>query len=244
MLNAVGFIHQKRDLYRLKSEIKTRCSVFLWWEHPAPFTAVSAVYCVTIRQEIRPLCSTKPRAPDSSLHVSQLCSQGSVRILLDYKLFSCAGTQPEICYSSDQPAGSADSDLESPNSCGTQLMLLKYWKGFPSSSRECLRTLQMADTRYCIPTRWQGLLIILKQMKTPGFPKRLRHMCILQAQQLLSSCGASSHSCQISKHGEVGPGLRTVDTSTYNIRALKKALCSGLGTSVCSQPFCKALQSH
>lgn len=135
MLNAVGFIHQKRDLYCLKSEIKARCSVFLWWEYPAPFTAV---YCVIICQEIwqqlwRPLCSTKPRAPDSSFHVSQLCSQVSVRILLDYKLFSCAGTQPEICYSSDQPAGSADSDQESANSCGTQLTLLKYWKGFPSS---------------------------------------------------------------------------------------------------------------
>lgn len=145
--------------------------------------------------------------------------------MLDYKLSGCAGSQPEICYSSDQPAGSADSDQESTNSCGPQLTLLKYWKGFPSSSRESLGALQTADTRYCIPTRWQGWLITLKQMKTPGFPKRLGHMCILQAQQLFSGRGASSYSCQTSKHGEVGPGLCTVDNNTYNVRALKR-LCA------------------
>lgn len=39
-----------------------------------------------------------------------------------------------------------------------------------------------------------------------------------QAQQLFSDCGASSYSCQTSKQGEVGPGLRTVDNSTYDVR--------------------------
>lgn len=43
-----------------------------------------------------------------------------------------------------------------------------------------------------------------------------------QAQQMFSDHGASSYSCQTSKQGEVGPGLRTVDNSTYDVRALKR----------------------
>lgn len=143
MLKTFGFTHQKRNLYCLNL-MQCLHLVRVSPRHLLRLLHHNTSENMTAALETSVLHKTKGSRLIILCHSSTLraqCPQGSARILLDYKLFSCAGTQPEICYSSGQPAGSADSDQESANSCDTQMTLLKYWKGFPSSSRECLGTL-------------------------------------------------------------------------------------------------------
>lgn len=53
MLKAVGSIHQKRNLDCLKSEIKKRCRVFLWGEHPTLLLWGEHLLLSTASQHVR-----------------------------------------------------------------------------------------------------------------------------------------------------------------------------------------------